>query len=297
MKKLLLSIMAFAGIATMNAQIAEVESVTPLLKGVESEMYHPILSTDGSQLLFSECNFKGLRLYNFNDNVVVKVSTEARAGLDASFSPDGKEIYFVTQTLQNNRNMRQVKKYNVSSRKTVELTKQGRVVSAPVATTKGFATTIDGKLMVTDKLATRVRTEDTKLIIAKNGVEKSYTPIANSAGYIWSSLSPDGTKVMFFAAGYGIVITDLNGNVLSTPGNYENPVWFGNNHIVAMNATNDGHNYRSSQILLLTADGSQMQQLTKPESMTMNPTASFEAGKIVYATIDGRLYQMNLKLK
>ena len=50
-------------------------------------------------------------------------------------------------------------------------------------------------------------------------------------------------------------------------------------------------------ILLLSVDGSQKQELTKPESMTMNPTASFEAGKIVYATIDGRLYQMNLKLK
>ena len=297
MKKLLLTVMAFAGIATMSAQIAEVESVSPLLKGVESEMYHPILSSDGSQLLFSECNFKGLRLYDFNDNVVVKVSTEARAGLDASFSPDGKEIYFVTQTLQNNRNMRQVKKYEVASRQTLEVTKQGRVVSAPVATAKGFATTIDGKLMTTDKASTRVRTEGTNLIIAKNGVEKAYTPIANSVGYIWSSLSPDGSKVMFFAAGFGIVITDLEGNVLSTPGNYEDPVWFGNNHIVAMNATNDGHNYRSSQIVLLTADGSQMQQLTKPESMTMNPTASFEAGKIVYATIDGRLYQMNLKLK
>lgn len=297
MKKLLLSIMAFAGIATMNAQIAEVESVSPLLKGVESEMYHPILSSDGSQLLFSECNFKGLRLYDFNDNVVVRVSTEARAGLDASFSPDGKEIYFVTQTLQGYRNLRQVKKYTIASRQTVELTKQARVISAPVATTKGFAASVDGKMMVTDNAATRVRTEGTSLIIAKNGVEKAYTPIEGSAGYIWSSLSPDGNKVMFFAAGFGIVVTDLNGKVLATPGNYENPVWFGDNHIVAMNATNDGHNYRSSQIVLMSVDGSQFQELTKPESMTMNPTASFVAGKIVYATIDGRLYQMNLKLK
>ncbi len=297
MKKLLLTIMAFAGIVTMKAQIADVESVTPLLKGVESEMHNPVLSADGSQLLFSECDYTGLRLYDFNDNVVVKVSAEARAGLDASFSPDGKEIYFVTQTLQNNRNMRQVKKYDIASRQTIEVSKQGRVISRPVATTKGFATTVDGDLLVTDNKATRVRTEGTSLIIAKNGVEKAYSPVANSAGYIWSSLSPDGNKVMFFAAGFGIVITDLNGNILSTPGNFEAPVWYGNDHIVAMNATNDGHNYRSSQIVLLSVDGTQFQALTKPESMTMNPTASFDAGKIVYATIDGRLYQMNIKLK
>lgn len=297
MKKLLLTAVMFAGFTLMNAQIADVESVTPLLKGVESEMHHPVLSADGSQLMFSESNFSGLRLYNFSDNVVVKVSAEARAGFDATFSLDGRQIYFVTQTLENNRNMRQAKCYDIETKQIVELTKPARLVTRPVALKKGYATTVNGELVVTDAMSTRVRTEGTKLIIAKNGVEKAYTPIEGSAGYIWSSLSPDGTKVMFFAAGHGIVITDLNGNVIANPGNYETPVWYGNNHIVAMNATNDGHNYRSSQIVIVKADGSEMQELTKPESMTMTPTASFAAGKIVYSTIDGRLYQMNIKLK
>jgi Tol biopolymer transport system component len=297
MKKLFLSILAVAGIATMNAQIANVESVTPLLKGVESDMHHPVLSVDGSRLLFSSCNYTGLRMYDFNDNVVTKVSNEDRAGFDATFSPDGSEIYFVTQTRDGVRNLRQVKKYDIASRQITEMTQQGRVVGRPVATAKGFATTVDGTLVATDKKATRVRTEGAQLFITQNGVEKAYSPIENCVGYIWASLSPDGSKVMFFAAAHGIVITDLNGNILSMPGNYEAPVWYGNNHIVAMNATNDGYNYHSSQIVLLSVDGYQKQELTKPESMTMNPTASFEAGKIVYATIDGRLYQMNINLK
>ena len=281
----------------MNAQIANMESVTPLLKGVESDMHHPVLSVDGSRLLFSSCNYTGLRMYDFNDNVVTKVSNEDRAGFDATFSPDGSEIYFVTQTRDGVRNLRQVKKYDIASRQITEMTQQGRVVGRPVATAKGFATTVDGTLVATDKKATRVRTEGAQLFITQNGVEKAYSPIENCVGYIWASLSPDGSKVMFFAAAHGIVITDLNGNILSMPGNYEAPVWYGNNHIVAMNATNDGYNYHSSQIVLLSVDGSQKQELTKPESMTMNPTASFEAGKIVYATIDGRLYQMNINLK
>lgn len=281
----------------MNAQIANVESVTPLLKGVESDMHHPILSVDGSRLLFSSCNYTGLRMYDFNDNVVTKVSDEDRAGFDATFSPDGREIYFVTQTREGVRNLRQVKKYDIASRQITEMTQQGRIVGRPVATAKGFATTVDGTLVATDKKSTRVRTEGAQLFITQNGVEKAYTPIEGSVGYIWASLSPDGSKVMFFAAAHGIVITDLNGKILAMPGNYEAPVWYGNNHIVAMNATNDGYNYHSSQIVLLTVDGSQKQELTKPESMTMNPTASFEAGKIVYATIDGRLYQMNINLK
>jgi hypothetical protein len=47
----------------------------------------------------------------------------------------------------------------------------------------------------------------------------------------------------------------------------------------------------------MTVDGSKIQELTRPESMAMNPTASIAAGKIVYNTIDGRLYQMNITLK
>ncbi|MDE6397211.1 MAG: hypothetical protein K2K84_08060 [Muribaculaceae bacterium] len=125
---------------------------------------------------------------------------------------------------------------------------------------------------------------------------KTYSPVPSHAGYTWESVSPDGTKVMFFAAGVGIIITDLNGNIIARPGNYEAPVWFGNDYIVAQNATDDGHQYHSSQIVLLNLDGSKIQALTKPESMTFSPAASAEAGKVVYSTIDGRLYQMNLEI-
>ena len=63
-----------------------------------------------------------------------------------------------------------------------------------------------------------------------------------------------------------------------------------------MKATDDGHQYSSSQIVMLKADGSEIQEITRPESMTMFPTASFEAGKIVYNTIDGRLFEMSVNL-
>lgn len=143
---------------------------------------------------------------------------------------------------------------------------------------------------------TTVRTEGDKLFIKTGGKEKAYTPVECQAGYCWASLSPDGTKVVFLAAGKGLVVCDLNGNVLSRPGNYEAPVWFGNDYLVVQNATDDCHQICSSQILLLKADGSAMQELTKPESMTMTPAASFSAGRIVYSTIDGRMYQMFVKL-
>ncbi|MBO5249738.1 MAG: hypothetical protein J6B15_03210 [Muribaculaceae bacterium] len=296
MKKVL--IMALAAMSlTAQAQIVDVTSTQQLLKGVDSNMYYPVLSTDGSKMLYTSENFQGLKLYDFKDNVTQKVSDESRAGLDATFSCDGQTVYFVTQTWQDNRNMRQAKSYDIATRKLNEISAKGRVVARPMALKNGVMTTIDGVVSITDNKSTTVRTKGSVLYIGRNGVEKAYTPVESHAGYLWESLSPDGTKVMFFAAGKGIVITDLNGNVLKQLGNYESPVWFGNDCVVAMNAKHNGYQHTASQIVLMRADGSELQELTRPESMTMNPTASFEAGKIVYNTIDGRLYQMNVNLK
>lgn len=139
--------------------------------------------------------------------------------------------------------------------------------------------------------------EGSKLIIDINGHRHTCSPVECYAGYCWPSVSPDGKKIMFVAAGKGVFITDLNGNIIANPGRYEAPAWFGNDHIVVMNATDDGHQLRSSQIILLTADGSQKQELTKPESMSMNPTAAISAGRVVYNTIDGRMYEMKVTLR
>ncbi|MBO4977235.1 MAG: hypothetical protein J6C67_00750 [Muribaculaceae bacterium] len=142
-----------------------------------------------------------------------------------------------------------------------------------------------------------VATAGSVLTITRNGVSREYTPVPSQAGYTWASVSPDGTKVLFFAAGRGIVVTDLEGRVLAEAGNYEAPVWYGNDHILAQNAKDDGHQYISSQIVLLSADGSQMQELTAPESFAMTPSGAFDVNTVVYSTIDGILYKMNVTLR
>ncbi len=235
-KNLLLSLAAAALVSvSASAQIAEVSSPRRLLAGVESEMYYPVMNAEGTQVSFTTANNKGLRVYDFNDNVTRKLSDAPSAG----------------RTMQ--------------------------------------AFKSDAKVTV--------RTSGSQLFITVNGVEKSYTPIESYAGYLWASVSPDQSKVMFFAAGKGIVITDLKGNILSRPGKYEAPVWYDNDVIVAMDAKDDGHQFKSSRIVMVRADGSQVQPLTRPESMSMFPAASVKAGKIIYNTIDGLLFEMDVKLK
>lgn len=239
MNKFILSLIAVGTAMTINAQIAEVSKPEPILRGIESEMFNPVLSADGKYLMFSDANYTNVRRYEFESGVVSKVDLEPRRALRARIDNNG---------------------------------------------------TVDTE-------ANGVRTEGSTLYVTVNGVEKAYSPVESYAGYIWASLSPDGKKVMFFAAGHGIVITDLEGNIIAEPGKFEAPVWFGNDHIVAQNATDDGHQFHSSQIILMNLDGTEKQAITRPESMTFTPTASLEGQKIVYSTIDGRLYMVNVELK
>lgn len=298
MKHILLTLAAAACAVSSHAQIAQVTSTERLLAGVESEMYYPILNEDGSRVLFSACNYKGLRMYDFNDGVTVKISDEERAGFDASFTHDGRSVYYVSQKKVDGLNMRQVKQYDIEDKTVTALTPMGRKVSRPVALNDGMMVKVDGKshgAVSGDDVTVRI--EGSKLYIGHGGAEKAYSPVESYAGYLWASVSPDKTKVMFFAAGKGIYIVDLQGNVVSELGNYEAPVWYGNDCVVAMNAKHNGYQHISSQIVMMRADGSEFQELTRPESMTMNPSASIHSGKIVYNTIDGRLYQMNITLK
>ncbi len=293
MKGIFLTMAVVACSFSIHAQIAEVSSIDPLLRGVESDMHNPVLSEDGSKLLFTSSNFTGLRMYDFNDDVTVKISDEERAGFNASFSNDSKTVYYVAQNRVNGLNMRSVKQYNVVTKKNIDVTPNGRLISKG-----GVSAKVDGKsYVISSQNEISVRTEGAKLCITCNGVEREYSPVAGSVCYLWASVSPDKTKVMFFAASKGIFIVDLNGNIISKLGNYESPVWYGNDCVVAMNAKHDGYQHTSSQIVMMRADGSEMQELTRPESMTMFPTASSKAGKIIYNTIDGRLYQMNITLK
>lgn len=262
MRKLLMALSVAIASFAAQAQVVKVVSTEPLLRGVESEMYHPTISADGEYLLFTTVNHVGLRMYSFQDNVTTKISDEPRAGFRPSFEGD-KVVYEV---------------------------KPRGTFGINAISKRSFATA--GTPM---KKTVTTRVEESTLFITVNGIEKSYTPVESYAGYLWESVSPDGSKVMFFAAGKGIVITDLQGNVLSMPGNYECPAWLGNDAIVAMNATDDGHQFSSSQIIALSLDGKTLQQLTSPESMTMEPTATADGKSIVYGTIDGRLYKMNVE--
>ena len=274
---MLIVMLVAAVMLPVMAQEVEVVSRQRLLEGVEGPAYYPMLDNAGERLLFTT-EGGALKLHDFADGVTTVVTQDYVAGRDACFGRDGK-VYFVTQSVgEDHLVYRTGQCYDARTRKAdvVTPTRHGAMRAVPAE--QGDA----------------AWTEGSRVHVTVGGEERIFSPVDSWAGYLWASLSPDGQRVAFFAAGKGIVVIDLRGQVVAMLGNYEMPCWYNNNYIVAQNAKDDGHQFTSSQLLLLKADGTWQTELTKPASMTMQPTCG--GGKIVYTTIDGLLYEMKINI-
>lgn len=294
MRKTLLSLVACVA-CVASAQTVTVVEHTQLLKDVEGPAYFPILSPDGNQLLYSTIMTPGLKLYDFDKNVAVSISDAAGVGQDAIFGGDGN-VYYVTAERGKDKLMyRTGYKYDTKTAQSEVVLEAQHGAVLPMKAQRGAGLKAQARKYTTgDQLGTAVYTEGSTVHVTVGGEDRAFSPVESWAGYLWASLSPDGTRVVFFAAGKGIVVMDLDGKVLAKLGNYEMPSWLNNDYIVAQNTKDDGHQFTSSQIMLFKADGSFKHELTKPTSMSMQPSAA--AGKVVYSTIDGNLYMMKINI-
>ena len=282
-----------------NAQDVKIVRHEQLLKGVESQCYNPVLSPDGQKVLFTQSDYEGLNVYDIADDVVTPLASDRLAGFSPAFSKDGKSVYFLSQTRENMLVYREMKSVNLDGTGMSTVMGKSRGMLHPVAVDGGVVTVSDNgrKLKAKSNGGTYAYSAGKKIVVVKNGIEKKIAPVPTKYTYIWESLSPDGTKILFYAGGKGAYICDLDGNLVAELGKYTSPAWCGNDYVVAVNATHDGHQYETSQIVLLKVDGSYKKELTAPVSMSMHPTASASGDRLTYNTIDGRLFLMDLRIK
>ena len=145
-----------------------------------------------------------------------------------------------------------------------------------------------------DNATLRVDNENLELNLYRNG-EKVVLKPHGDANYIWASLSPDQTMILFNTK-YGTAVCDLDGNEIINVGNVNAPVWFGNEYIVGMNDLHDGYHFTSSNIVIASVDGAERQELTDAMEMGYYPDVDAKSGRIVYHTEKGQIRMMQLNL-
>lgn len=282
-KKLLAITVLLYCTSMMYAQVVTVTERSQLPIG--SMAYHPVLSQDGSQLLFTTDNYYGLNLYDFSNQSTQTISTSESSGYKPYFNIDENSIYYKKVETKQARKHEKVMCFNTVHHQT------------KVCENESFIPRLSNSSLVRNNAAGVVAayTKNLKLYIEKQGQTISLDPLGNESRYIWGSLSPDGTKILFTATGKGTYICDVNGTVLSNLGKLNAPSWCGNDKIVGMNDRDNGDFITSSQIVIKSFDGHSSQVLSLPKEIAMNPTATASGNKIAYHTIEGKIIVLNIK--
>ena len=129
-------------------------------------------------------------------------------------------------------------------------------------------------------------TKDFKLYITINGKTTLLAPKGSGYRYIWASLSPDASKVLFCCSGNGAYVCNIDGTGLISLGNYRAPKWMTGDKVVAMDCHDNGEVFTSSEIVVLDLNGNK-QVVTGDDVIAMYPLPA--EGKIDF-------FNANLKI-
>ena len=263
---------------------------------VDSCGFFPQISPDGQWLLYSPIEGTSLMLKNLATGAVTTVASMGYPGYDAIFGADGK-VYYVTQ---------QVKRKGLLYRtgycydpatggnQVVLKAQHGQVQALHAA--QGVV--INGEQQYyrsSNRVGSWAYTRGDKLyLVDEAGSTRVLQPVQESNGYLWASLSPDGTKVMFEAAAKGLYVCDLNGQVIAELGQFLMPSWYNNDYIVAM--SNAGNVRTSgSRIWLLGVDGEVCKPISGRDERAVQPMVC--NGKVVYTLLySGEVKQLELDI-
>lgn len=252
----------------------------------DSDAFFPQLNHEGTKLLYGPTDGSQLLLKDLTTGQVTVVNAEGHAGFNAIWGQDGK-VYYVTQEQRKNRLIyRTGHQYDpATGRDRVVLKAQHGAVKA-VRGTKGVAIVGEHKSWNLKKAGTTTWTLGNVLYISQRGKTSALTPIPlrHTAGFLWPSLSPDGSKVAFVAASKGLVVCDLSGNILKEYGLFLMPSWLTDSHLVAM-SNSDNIRYSASNLWLITADGDSVVNLTPNQNRCIQPMVA--NGRVAYTTPAG----------
>ena len=116
--------------------------------------------------------------------------------------------------------------------------------------------------------------------------------------YLWPSVSPDGTRVLYYLATVGAYTCKIDGSDVKFVGKYRAARWYDNNTVVGMKDYYDETDcVKSSKIYAVSFDGSESQLLTADDVLAMYPSVNADGSKIAFSTPAGEAYIINVNVK
>jgi Tol biopolymer transport system component len=276
-KTILLVAIAFVSVIA-QAQVLKIVSMqqitTPQFKVGKVVSFSP----KGDYLLLTDANNTGLVSYNLATKATTTITKAEGAGWNAKISQDGSKITY-RQRHDNNPMIRyDIMQYNMTNGKAVVRAQAQRGTAQIVAA---------------DAKSTVAVNEDLHLVLNHNGKSIVLTPNGANEAYNWPSISPDGSKILYYVSGRGCFVCDLQDkNVQKIANHCRAPQWYNNNTIIGMADEDNGTVLTASAIVVYTLDG-KSQILVGKNMMDMYPQVA--QGKVAFTTAAGEMYLMQVK--
>lgn len=303
MTKVLSLLLLIPALAT--GQKVSVIRTEQLTRKEAGELIIAAVSPDGAKILTSTPGYDGLAILNLSDRSATPVTDDPGAGYEPVFTDDGKEIFYRTNDFTEGTKLSSLFRYDIEKGRTAAVELRARDMLPPVISQNSIYWSAGG--------VEKSRTIDTAA--AKSGFKpfltlENLTPVLHLADgsrtitpngpgyYIWASLSPDKSKILYNFRGTATYICDLEGNILVNAGRINAPKWLSNEYITGMDDKDDGYRVISSEIICMSVKTGEKTVLTHTKTThEMYPFPLPDGKRIVCQTTDGELFMLHLQIK
>lgn len=297
MRKLLLSIAVLLS-SVASAQLLNVGVTSKVALPEGTEVAQVTMSHDGSFAVINSNN--GLEKVTLANGKTVKIAGSA-SFTGVEISEDGSTVVFKQPSYQGKLRYTALKSVNLSNGKETTLV-------APSRNLQGF-NIVGNRVNAVNKgkLSTKALSANASaeapvasisrgaLLVTVNGVTRNISPQGTSGqSYLWPSVSPDGTKVLYYLVGSGAWVCNLDGSNAVKVGTVRAAQWYDNNVIVGMEDEDNGEVVTASKLVAVNAAGTIKQDLTQVSSMAMYPSVAGNGSKISFVTPAGEMFIMSI---
>ena len=287
----------------VSAQVLSVKSVEKVPIPVDADNAVAAISPGGDYILLTTSTHRGLKKFDLATGETTTLTEAEGAGYGTTVTADGKTIvYRETSFTPQHLKMTALKSISTVTGAKRELAPAQRMLQGYRLDGNAAAVISKGKMRVHSLNGAKIvatpptlsLTQNHQMQLTRNGRTTLLAPNGKNVRYIWPSLSPDGTKVLYYVSGVGCFVCDLNGNNVKPMGQLRAAKWYDNTTIVGMNDQDNGEYVTSSSIIAKTLSGAE-QKLTSDEIIAQYPQVSPSSRKIAFETPAGEAYIINLQ--
>lgn len=237
---------------------------------------HPVLSPDARLMLFSSADHSGLSVLDLNTGAVERIDDATGAGFQPAFTTDSKSVVYRTVGRIDGLTVLDARRYNLNNGNRSTISNYSR------STEEAITFTDNTKYALADFNKIRIVSGDKSLEIS---------PVAEAHSYLWASLSPDGSKLLFCEPFQGVFVADADGsNPVRIAAKGDFPAWVDNTTVTFVLSHDDGYVILDSSLMAVDLNDMSTTKITSDNMLVGESSAA--AGKVVFSTLDGNIFSV-----